>query len=162
VSLADFKKVLLLNIKHDMKSFLLIIVSAFFCGSLACQDSDTLKIKSLHSGDFQLAYKKENNAVLIDVREFFEFRKSRLKGAVNIPSSGNLGFAADTINKECALFFYCTSGFRSKRVANYFYKKGFRKLYSLDGGIMAWKKEGMPVEKKRLRTQDARHTADKP
>jgi rhodanese-related sulfurtransferase len=36
-------------------------------------------------------------------------------------------------------------------VAKFFYDKGFTGLYSLDGGIVAWRKEKLPVEKKRLR-----------
>ena len=64
---------------------------------------------------------------------------------------GNLDIPADTINKKNDLFFYCTSGFRSKRVAKFFYGKGFTRLYSLDGGIVTWRKEKLPVEKKKLR-----------
>ena len=120
-----------------------------FCSALSAQVPDSLKYKSLLPYDFHLAYLKADKAILIDVREFFEYKKSRLRDAVNIPSSGNMDFAADTLNKESALFFYCTSGFRSKRVAVKFYDKGFRKLYSLDGGITAWKKENMPIDRKR-------------
>ena len=141
-----------------MKTYsVIILLMMIFCSSSGGQVTDSLKYKLLLPAEFLAAYQTSGKAILIDVREFFEFRKSRLKDAVNIPSSGNLEFTADTINKEYALFFYCTSGFRSKRVAKYFYDKGFCKLYSLDGGIMAWEKEGMPVEKKRLRAQDARH-----
>lgn len=120
-----------------------------FCSALSAQVPDSLKYKSLLPYDFHLAYLKADKAILIDVREFFEYKKSRLRDAVNIPSSGNMDFAADTLNKESALFFYCTSGFRSKRVAVKFYDKGFRKLYSLNGGITAWKKENMPIDRKR-------------
>ena len=134
-----------------MKPFKVII--AFFL-IISCQITgqvpDSVKFRSLQPYDFHLEYLKEDKAILIDVREFFEFRKSRLKDAVNIPSSGNTEFAADTIDKECALFFYCTSGYRSKRVAKSFYDKGFRKLYSLEGGIVAWKKDGFPADKKRV------------
>jgi len=147
-----------LSTKQDMKTIHVIIVFILiFCSPATSQVQDSAKFKSLRPNDFHLTYQKEDKAILIDVREFFEFRKSRLKDAVNIPSSGNLGFAADTLDKKCALFFYCTSGYRSKRVAVIFYNKDFLKLYSLDGGIVAWKKEGMPVEKKRLKSKDARH-----
>ena len=64
---------------------------------------------------------------------------------------GNLDIAADTIDKKEDLFFYCTSGFRSKRVAKFFYQKGFLNVYSLDGGIAAWSKEKLPVDKKKLK-----------
>jgi rhodanese-related sulfurtransferase len=129
----------------------IIVFMLIFTCSVNGQVFDSLKFKSLQPRDFQSAYRHEGNALLIDVREFFEFKKSRLQNAVNIPSSGHLGNAADTINKEYALFLYCTSGFRSKRVANFFYDKGFRRLFSLQGGITAWKKEGLPVDKKRLK-----------
>ena len=89
--------------------------------------------------------------MFLNVREFFEYRGRRIKDAVNIPSSGNLEFTADTIDKNCALFLYCTTDYRSIRVARYFYDQGFSKIYSLEGGIVAWRREGMPVEKKRVR-----------
>ncbi|MBE0668787.1 MAG: rhodanese-like domain-containing protein [Bacteroidales bacterium] len=130
------------------------IISVFIlvlCSKIAGQVDDSVKFKSLEPYDFHLAYLKQDTAMLIDVREFFEYKKSRIKDAVNISSSGNLKFAADTLDKECALFLYCTTGFRSKRAARDFYDLGFLKLYNLDGGIVAWKKEGFAVEKKRLR-----------
>ena len=115
------------------------------------QVPDSLKYISVGPAGFQKALQSDSNAVLIDVREFFEFKKSRIDHAINIPSSGNLDAPADTLNKESSLFLYCTSGFRSKRVAKHFYDEGFLKLYSLDGGITAWKKEGLPVNKKKIR-----------
>ncbi len=115
---------------------------------------DSVKFRLLEPYDFHLQYLRTDPALLVDVREVFEYRGRRIREAVNIPSSGNLDFAADTIDKECALFLYCTSGFRSNRVARFFYDKGFRKLYSLDGGITRWKKEGMEVVKRTKRRRD--------
>jgi thioredoxin 1 len=135
----------------------LIVFFLILCNVSRGQVPDSLKFISLRPVDFQKAYQNDDKALLVDVREFFEYKKSRLNDAVNIPSSGNLGVPADTLNKEYSLFLYCTSGFRSKRVAKYFYDKGFPNLYSLDGGIVAWKKEGLPVIKKRLKAQDAGH-----
>jgi rhodanese-related sulfurtransferase len=118
---------------------------------LSGQVNDSLKYKSLDPYYFHLNYLKKEKAIIIDVRETFEYRGKRIKGAVNIPASGNLEFSSDTISKESALFFYCTTGYRSKRVAIKFYDFGFRNLYNLEGGIAAWKKERMRVERKRLR-----------
>ena len=115
------------------------------------QVPDSLKYKLLPPVEFDSAYKKAEKPIMIDVREFFEYKKSRLKDAINIPSSGDLGSAADTLDKNRDFFFYCTSGFRSKRVAKFFSEMGFTKTYSLDGGIMAWKKEKLPVEKKKIK-----------
>jgi rhodanese-related sulfurtransferase len=132
------------------------VIFLFLCNIIIAQVPDSLKYISLRPAEFQKAFSREEKALLIDVREFFEYKKSRLKNAMNIPSSGDLEPVADTLNKEISLFLYCTSGFRSKRVAKYFYDQGFTKLYSLDGGINAWKKEGMPIDKKRLKNKDKR------
>jgi thioredoxin 1 len=138
--------------KKDMKiSLVIIMFFLLFFSPLTGQVPDSAKFKSLRPSDFHTAFLKEDTAFLIDVREFFEFRKSRLDGSVNIPSSTNLKIAADTIGKEYPLFLYCTSGYRSKRVAGSLYDKGFRKLYSLEGGIVAWRREGFPVERKRIK-----------
>jgi rhodanese-related sulfurtransferase len=140
--------------KKDMKPLTFMIAFIlFFCSLINGQNPDSIKYISLHPNDFYSAYNHEEKATLVDVREFFEYRKSRIKDAVNIPSSGNLDYAADTLGKGSALFFYCTTGYRSKRVASKFYDKGYHKVYSLEGGISAWKKEGMPVEKNKLRKQ---------
>jgi SulP family sulfate permease len=135
-----------------MKTRLIIYIGLLILYNAASgQIPDSLKYTSLNPQEFEKAFNNDDKALLIDVREFFEFRKSRIENAVNLPSSDNLDISADTLNKESSLFLYCTSGFRSKRVAKNLYDKGFLKLYSLDGGINAWKKEGLPVNRKKIR-----------
>ncbi len=113
------------------------------------QEKDTSGYINLEPYDFHLEYLKDDTSLLIDVREYFEYRGSRIKGAVNIPSSGNIDFAGDTLSRDLALFLYCTTGYRSSRVASRLSEKGFRKVYNLEGGITQWKKDGFPVEKKK-------------
>jgi thioredoxin 1 len=127
------------------KTFLGSIFLLIFFATAYSQKIDTVKYQSLEPYDFHLEYLKADTAMLVDVREPFEFRGRRIKDAVNMPSSGDLDFAADTIDKNYAMFFYCTTDYRSKRVAEIFVEKGFTKVYSLDGGIVAWKKDGFPV-----------------
>ena len=121
------------------------------CLELSGQTADSVKYINLEPYDFHLEYLKDDTAMLIDVREYFEYKKSRIKGAVNIPSSGNIDMASDTIDKNMSLFIYCTTGYRAKKVAARMTEKGFLNVYNLDGGIKAWKEEGFPVEKKRLK-----------
>jgi rhodanese-related sulfurtransferase len=136
--------------------YFLILLTLTLPVSLAGQVPDSLKYKSLPPGEFLSAYQKSEHSLLIDVREFFEYRKSRIENAINIPSMGHTDIPADTIDKKTDLFFYCTSGIRSKRVAKTFFDRGFTSCYSLEGGIVAWRKEKLPVEKKRLTTHDSR------
>ena len=117
----------------------------------AGQVTDSLIYQSLEPYDFHLQYLRIDSSILIDVREPFEFKGKRIRDAINIPSSGNLEKAADTLNKDFAYFLYCSTDYRSRNAAEALYKKGFRKLYNLEGGIVAWKKDNMPVQKGRLR-----------
>jgi rhodanese-related sulfurtransferase len=136
------------------KALPFVVVILSFCLESSGQPADSIKYKSLEPYDFHLAYLKDDKAILIDVREFFEYKKSRIKDALNIPSSGNIDFAADTIGKDKSLFLYCTTDYRSKRVAEKLAEKGFASVFSLEGGIKAWKKDGFQVERKKLRKGD--------
>ena len=129
----------------------LIVYFTLACLVLNGQTADSLKYINLEPYDFHLNYLKDDTSMLIDVREYFEYKKSRIKGAVNIPSSGNIDMASDTIDKNMSLFIYCTTGYRAKKVASRMTDKGFHNVYNLDGGIKAWKEDGFPVEKKRLK-----------
>ena len=115
------------------------------------QPSDSVKYLSLEPYDFHLQYLRTDSALLIDVREPFEFRGKRIHGAINIPSSGNIEKAADTLNRDLTYFLYCTTDYRSRNVADMLYDKGFRKLIILDGGIVAWRKDGEKVDKGRIK-----------
>jgi rhodanese-related sulfurtransferase len=140
-----------------MKSYSVIIILFLFqCSSITAQDTDSVKFKSLLPYDFHLQYLKAEKALLVDVREFYEFKGKRLKEAVNIPLSGNLEFSADTIDKDISLFLYCLIGDRSEYAAKYFCAHGFTKVYSLEGGIEVWRKEGMQVARKKLKNRGKR------
>lgn len=132
------------TMKFPLTALLLLICCVI---PIEAQTSDTIRYISVEPYDFHLLYLRADSAILIDVREPFEFRGRRLGEAVNIPSSGNITRAADTLKKHYSLFLYCTTDFRSRKAAEMLFDKGFRRLFNLEGGIVAWKKDGMPVVK---------------
>jgi rhodanese-related sulfurtransferase len=134
-----------------MSKFLIVISFFLYSLPVISQQSDSLKYYSLEPYDFHLQYLREDSALLIDDREFFEFRRSRIHGALFMPPSVGFDIAADTIDKNRSLFCYCYNGGRSIRALLFFYDKGFRKLYNLEGGIVAWQRDGFPVDKNRMR-----------
>ncbi len=135
-----------------MRIFICYFIILIHSGALInAQNADSSKYLSLEPYDFHLQYLKGDSVMLVDVRQFFEFKGRRIKDAINIPSAKDLNSAADTISKNTAFFLYCTDGYRSKRAAELLYDRGFRKLYNLEGGIVAWKRDGFPVEKGRVK-----------
>jgi rhodanese-related sulfurtransferase len=88
------------------------------------------------------------NAVLLDVREAKEYEGGRLPNAIHIPLS-QLGSRAQELAKMAArpVVAYCATGRRSRIAAAALTRVGFKQLYSLHGGVEAWKKDSLPLEK---------------
>jgi rhodanese-related sulfurtransferase len=88
------------------------------------------------------------NAVLLDVREPKEFEGGRLPGAIHIPLSQLAGRVSELAKFTARpIVAYCDTGRRSRMAAGALEKAGFKEIYTLQGGIAAWKKDGLPVEK---------------
>ena len=50
--------------------------------------------------------------------------------------------------KKKTLLVYCKSGARAGAACRELSKQGFDKVYSLNGGIMAWQDAHLPISKK--------------
>lgn len=122
---------------------------------MSAQVADTVKYQSLDPDRFRIECYTDTNGILIDVRETFEFRGPRIEDAVNIPA-WKIKNIADTLDKSRSVYLYCTTGYRSKRAAEELYELGYRKLYSLEGGIVAWRKAGYGVVRRLLRRSSSK------
>lgn len=89
-----------------------------------------------------------DNVALIDVREPQEFtgELGHVPGAQLVPLARLLD-AADAWDRERAIVLVCRSGGRSARAATELAKRGFRQLYNLKGGMLAWNEARLPVER---------------
>jgi rhodanese-related sulfurtransferase len=88
------------------------------------------------------------DAVLLDVREVKEYEGGRLPNAVHIPLS-QLDSRASELSKLTSrpVVAYCQNGRRSRMAAAALTRAGFKQIYSLQGGIHEWKKDGLPLAK---------------
>ena len=134
-----------------MKTCQAILLLLFFNCIASGQNTDSVKYVNLPPSEFKQLLEAETNGFFADIREGFEYRRSRIKGSINMPSSGNIDLATDTINKSRPIFLYCTTNVRGRRVATKFTDKGFERVYCLDGGIRAWENEGYPIDDSRVR-----------
>ncbi|HEX8206336.1 MAG TPA: rhodanese-like domain-containing protein [Solirubrobacteraceae bacterium] len=84
-------------------------------------------------------------ARLVDVREPVELEtEGRFPGAVHVPL-GELSQRAAELEGE-RLVLACRSGARSAMAADALRASGWE-AYNLDGGIQAWERDGLPVER---------------
>ncbi|HMC13351.1 MAG TPA: rhodanese-like domain-containing protein [Gallionellaceae bacterium] len=94
----------------------------------------------------QLINHKE--ACILDVREQDEFKAGHLLNAKSIP----LGKLRDRIGeleryREKPIVVVCRSGQRSATACALLDKEGFSQVYNLSGGVTAWQKSSLPLEK---------------
>ena len=91
----------------------------------------------------------KEDVVVLDVREAAETIGGKITRAIQIP----VGAVAKRIgelekHKDKTLLVYCKSGARSGGACKELGKHGFDKVYSLNGGLMAWQEAHLPLSKK--------------
>jgi rhodanese-related sulfurtransferase len=89
--------------------------------------------------------RSKRGAKLIDVRSSSEFAHSgHPKGAVSIPPR-LIKKDQTGLKRDDDILVICLSGHRSPRQAHKLAEMGFTKVTNVHGGLMAWKKAGLPV-----------------
>ena len=89
----------------------------------------------------------ENGEIhLVDVREQMEFAGGRVSGANLIPL-GELEERHEELDHSKPIYVMCRTGRRSAEAQSKLLALGFTNVVNVVGGIEAWKKEQLPVER---------------
>jgi rhodanese-related sulfurtransferase len=84
-------------------------------------------------------------AVMLDIREIHEFDAERIPGAILAPMQEIIPGALPTQDAK-KLILQCRSGGRTANVAHALIGMGaFSEMAHLEGGILAWKAQGLPT-----------------
>ncbi len=84
--------------------------------------------------------------VLVDVREESEFAKDHLPGAIHLGKGViERDVEASVPDLNTPMVLYCGGGFRSALAADNLQKMGYTSVFSMDGGIRAWRERGFPL-----------------
>lgn len=125
------------------KLFIFFFSSLLFVQS-SCNSQE--EKSSLEAMAFYEKLKSEPEAVILDVRTPGEFQEGALQSAVNVDyNGGNFEAEVSKMDKSKTYFVYCLAGGRSSSAASLMRKSGFKKVIDLKGGMMAWQKEGLPM-----------------
>lgn len=85
----------------------------------------------------------EKKAIILDVREFDEWRQQHIAGAIHIPLAQVEARLPELSKyKDSPVIVQCRSGKRSAKAASTLQSAGFSQVYNLSGGIIAWKNDG--------------------
>lgn len=90
---------------------------------------------------------KEKDVIILDVRTPKEFaEEGHIKGANLIPVQLFRYIYLEGLRGKKVLV-YCRSGNRSIMASRALENMGIKNVYNLKGGILEWKKVGLPIEK---------------
>ena len=90
----------------------------------------------------------EKKVIVLDIRTPQEFAAGHIAGATNIDfRASNFEKSIAALDNKKPYLLHCASGNRSTQALPVFEKLDFKSVYHLDGGIKAWEKAKLPVDK---------------
>lgn len=87
----------------------------------------------------------ETSALLIDVRERYEYLPRHAQGAVNIPMSEFVTRLAE-VPQDQEVLIICEHGSRSYDVVAYLMRQGFTLAINVEGGTEMWESARLPMD----------------
>ncbi len=123
---------------------------ALFSGAMLLWSIFGNRIRGIKEVDTTAALQLINhkNALVLDVREDSEYKVGHVLGSKLIPLGKlNERIAELEKHKDQPIVVVCRSGNRSGTACAMLGKQGFTQAYNLAGGVMAWQKANLPLEK---------------
>lgn len=136
-----------MNTSKTMKAILvglsciLAVVTLSSCaGSTTTQEAgqNAAVYHKLSAAEAKTVMDTEENVVILDVREQYEYDEGHIQGAVLLPSGSVTAKAAEVLpDKDQKILVYCRSGNRSATAARALVSLGYTQIYDF-GGIIDW------------------------
>jgi rhodanese-related sulfurtransferase len=104
-------------------------------------------VKGISAEEAKKVMDSTSNVVLLDIRTFAEFKKHGwIEGRTVLPH-GMVIFKIREIvpNKNVPIIVYCKKGKRSALIAYKLQQMGYENVNYLEGGILTWKRKGLPA-----------------
>lgn len=109
--------------------------------------SDKSEFKTLPVEEFNEKMSTTASKLVLDVRTPEEVTSGKLASAINIDyNNNNFESEIEKLDKNKPVFLYCKSGGRSGAALVILKDKGFKEVFNLRGGIMAWNAANMPMD----------------
>lgn len=120
-----------------------------FAGKCLAQTvGEVQQIKSIPPSEFKQAM-DSGEYKLIDIRTVQEYYEGHLANASQADFYQSVLFDKylDSLDKDEKYLIYCRTGNRTGEALEMMREKGFKNVADLDGGIVAWAQNGLPITK---------------
>lgn len=125
------------------KLIMLIAFSSFLV--LGCAENIA---KQVDADEFEELIINQAHVQIIDVRTPDEYAQGYIEKSQLIDFNGeDFEIEIEKLNKNKPVAVYCHSGGRSNQAFEMMKEMGFRQIYELQGGIVAWQQNGKQINK---------------
>jgi len=126
-----------------VRKLLLLLISLVAFTVAGCSSSGTAT--SVGPTEFE-KLTQQPGVVVLDVRTPAEYASGHLPNAVNLDvESPTFATGVSQLDPNATYAVYCRSGNRSKVALDQMNEAGIKNAQDLDGGIVGWQAEGLPV-----------------
>ena len=130
-------------------SAMIVLCFAFAAGSLQAEGESGEGVPKIDVAAAHEYLAQHEDAVIVDVRTPAEFTLSHITGAMNVNvQDENFAELAAELDPDKTYIVHCTKnpvGGRSSRALETLQALGFRNLYNLEGGYLAWQEAELPL-----------------
>ena len=113
-----------------------------FCGIRGQEAAPTVSVPEITPKELKARLDRGDDLLILDVREPHEYQIANLQGYL-IPLS-DLPRRVNELDSSREIVAHCRSGKRSADAVDFLRQAGFRKIWNLKGGILAWSDEVDP------------------
>jgi phage shock protein E len=103
-------------------------------------------MNQISTDDVKKALDNKEDIILLDVRTTGEYLRGKIAGSINLPVDEVVqkinSFVPD---KNQTVYVYCLSGSRSVYAVDMMVKLGYKKVYDMPNGLLAWRVKGYPT-----------------
>lgn len=104
------------------------------------------KVPQIDAQDVMSAIEKKDDFVLLDVRTEGEFSRNRIGVSINIPVDQiRQNVEKELSDKEKTTYVYCLSGSRSTSAVNMMIQMGYKNVFNVTSGLLAWRAKNLPL-----------------
>ena len=122
----------------------ILVLFVISCTAKKAASDETISAAAFTAVDVE-TYKSliAGNGALVDVRTPAEFAEGKIKGAINVDwRADDFESKIQALDKETPVYIYCTAGEeRSIGATEKMKDLGFKEVYYLEGGFVAWNKK---------------------
>lgn len=132
----------------ELRGIVRLVTLAVLLLTSGCLEQDGRLLDPAEAAEFLLQHRDDPAFVILDVRTEGEFRQGHIEGAALLDyHAPDFRQRFAQLDRDAIIFMYCRSGNRSSHVLNMADELGFKAVYDLRGGILAWNAAGLPLTK---------------